>query len=152
GGLHWNFAPMVDIARDQSWGRVAEGSGEDVYLGKLFAAARVRGYQGESLANEDSMLATPKHFAAYGAVSGGMDYNTVELSGQTQCEMHVTPFKAAFDAGALSKMSSFNDINGIPARANHELLTNILRGESGFKGSVVAGYTADIHLIAHGYA
>lgn len=152
GGLHWNFAPMVDIARDQRWGRVAEGSGEDVYLGKLFAAARVRGYQGESLANEDSMLATPKHFAAYGAVSGGMDYNTVELSGQTLREVHLPPFKAAFDAGALSTMSSFNDINGIPASANRELLTNILRGEWGFKGFVVSDYTADMELIAHGYA
>lgn len=152
GGLHWNFAPMVDIARDQRWGRVAEGSGEDVYLGSLFAAARVRGYQGASLANEDSMLATPKHFAAYGAVSGGMDYNTVEISGQTLREVHLPPFKAAFDAGALSTMSSFNDINGIPATANHELLTRILRGEWGFKGFVVSDYTADMELIAHGFA
>jgi beta-glucosidase len=152
GGLHWNFAPMVDIARDQRWGRVVEGSGEDVYLGNLFAAARVRGYQGENLANEDSMLATPKHFAAYGAVAGGMDYNTVELSPQTLREVHLPPFKAAFDAGALSTMSSFNDINGVPASANPELLTNILRGEWGFKGFVVSDYTADMELIAHGFA
>ncbi len=152
GGLHWNFAPMVDIARDQRWGRVVEGSGEDVYLGKLFAAARVRGYQGENLANEDSMLATPKHFAAYGAVSGGMDYNTVDISPQTLREVHLPPFKAAFDAGALSTMSSFNEINGVPASANRELLTDILRGEWGFKGFVVSDYTADMELIAHGYA
>jgi len=152
GGLHWNFAPMVDIARDQRWGRVVEGSGEDVYLGKLFAAARVRGYQGENLANEDSMLATPKHFAAYGAVSGGMDYNTVDISPQTLREVHLPPFKAAFDAGALSTMSSFNDINGVPASANPELLTNILRGEWDFKGFVVSDYTADMELIAHGFA
>lgn len=152
GGLHWNFAPMVDIARDQRWGRVVEGSGEDVYLGKLFAAARVRGYQGENLANEDSMLATPKHFAAYGAVSGGMDYNTVDLSPQTLREVHLPPFKVAFDAGALSTMSSFNDINGVPASANPELLTNILRGEWDFKGFVVSDYTADMELIAHGFA
>ncbi len=151
-GLHWNFAPMVDIARDQRWGRVVEGSGEDVYLGKLFAAARVRGYQGENLANEDSMLATPKHFAAYGAVSGGMDYNTVDISPQTLREVHLPPFKAAFDAGALSTMSSFNEINGVPASANRELLTDILRGEWGFKGFVVSDYTADMELIAHGYA
>jgi beta-glucosidase len=152
GGLHWNFAPMVDIARDQRWGRVAEGSGEDVYLGKLFAAARVRGYQGSNLANEDSMLATPKHFAAYGAVAGGMDYNTVEISEQTLREVHLQPFKAAFDAGALSTMSSFNDVNGVPASANHFLLTSILRDEWGFKGFVVSDYTADMELIAHGYA
>ncbi len=152
GGLHWNFAPMVDIARDQRWGRVAEGSGEDVYLGKLFAAARVRGYQGENLANPDSMLATPKHFAAYGAVAGGMDYNTVDISPQTLREVHLPPFKAAFDAGALSTMSSFNEINGIPATANYELLTTILRGEWGFKGFVVSDYTSDMELIAHGYA
>jgi len=108
-GLDWNFAPMVDVARDQRWGRVAEGSGEDVYLGKLFAAARVRGYQGSSLANEDSMLATPKHFAAYGAVSGGMDYNHVEISQQALREIHLPPFQAAFEAGALATMSAFND-------------------------------------------
>lgn len=152
GGLHWNFAPMVDVARDQRWGRVAEGSGEDVYLGKLFAAARVRGYQGESLANEDSMLATPKHFAAYGAVAGGMEYNTVDISPQTLREVHLPPFKAAFDAGALSTMTSFNEINGVPASANYELLTTILRDQWDFKGFVVSDYTADMELIAHGYA
>lgn len=152
GGLHWNFAPMVDIARDQRWGRVAEGAGEDAYLGKLFAAARVRGYRGEHLANADSMLATPKHFAAYGAVAGGMEYNTVDISPQTLREVHLPPFKAAFDAGALSTMSSFNEINGVPATANYELLTKILRGEWGFKGFVVSDYTSDMELIAHGYA
>jgi beta-glucosidase len=151
-GLDWNFAPMVDVARDQRWGRVAEGSGEDVYLGKLFAAARVRGYQGSSLANEDSMLATPKHFAAYGAVSGGMDYNHVEISGQALREIHLPPFEAAFGAGALATMSAFNDINGVPASANKELLTTILRGEWRFRGFVVSDYTADNELIAHGYA
>jgi beta-glucosidase len=152
GGLHWNFAPMVDVARDQRWGRVAEGSGEDPYLGAQFAAARVRGYQGTDLTSADSMLATPKHFVAYGAVSGGMDYNTVEISGQTLREIHLPPFKAAFDAGALTTMSSFNDINGIPASANRELLTTLLREEWGFKGFVVSDYTADMELIAHGVA
>jgi beta-glucosidase len=151
-GLHWNFAPMVDIARDQRWGRVAEGSGEDVYLGRLFAAARVRGYQGSSLLNDDSMLATPKHFAAYGAVSGGMDYNHVEISGQALREIHLPPFKAAFEAGALTTMSAFNDVNGVPASANRELLTTILRDQWGFGGFVVSDYTADMELIAHGYA
>lgn len=152
GGLHWNFAPMVDVARDQRWGRVVEGSGEDVYLGRLFAVARVRGYQGDDLSKPDSMLATPKHFAAYGAVSGGMDYNTVEVSPQTLREVHLPAFKAAFDAGALSTMSSFNDINGVPASANSELMTDILRGEWGFRGFVVSDYTADMELIAHGFA
>ena len=152
GGLHWNFAPMVDVARDQRWGRVAEGSGEDVYLGKLFAAARVRGFQGDRLSNEDSMLATPKHFAAYGAVAGGMDYNTVDISPQTLHEVHLPPFKAAFEAGALSTMSSFNEINGVPASANRHLLSTILRDEWGFDGFVVSDYTADLELIAHGYA
>ena len=152
GGLHWNFAPMVDIARDQRWGRVVEGSGEDVYLGSLFAVARVRGYQGDDLSKPDSMLATPKHFAAYGAVSGGMDYNTVDISPQTLREIHLVPFRAAFDAGALSTMSSFNEINGVPASASPQLMTDILRGEWGFKGFVVSDYTADMELIAHGFA
>jgi beta-glucosidase len=151
-GIHWVFAPMVDVARDERWGRVAEGSGEDPYLGQLFAAARVRGFQGKSLTDDDSLLATPKHFAAYGAVGAGMDYNTVDISEQTLREIHLPPFKAAFDAGALTTMSSFNDINGVPATANHYLLTDILRGEWGFKGFVVSDYTADEELIMHGYA
>jgi beta-glucosidase len=151
-GIHWVFAPMVDIARDERWGRVAEGSGEDPYLGQLFAAARVRGFQGKSLTADDSLLATPKHFAAYGAVAAGMDYNTVDISEQTLREVHLPAFKAAFDAGALTTMSSFNDINGVPATANHHLLTDILRGEWGFKGFVVSDYTADQELIMHGYA
>jgi beta-glucosidase len=151
-GLHWNFAPMVDVARDQRWGRVAEGSGEDVYLGKLFAAARVRGFQGASLADDDSLLATPKHFAAYGAVSGGMDYNDVQISGQALREIHLPPFQAAFEAGALTTMSAFNDVNGVPASANRELLTTILRDQWDFRGFVVSDYTADMELVAHGYA
>jgi beta-glucosidase len=151
-GIHWVFAPMVDIARDQRWGRVAEGSGEDPYLGQLFAAARVRGFQGKSLTDDDALLATPKHFAAYGAVGAGMDYNTVDISEQTLREVHLPAFKAAFDAGAITTMSSFNDINGVPASANHHLLTDILRNEWGFPGFVVSDYTADEELIAHGYA
>ena len=151
-GIHWTFAPMVDIARDQRWGRVAEGAGEDVYLGKLFAAARVRGFQGEDLRAGDSLLATPKHFAAYGAVSGGMDYNTVEISTQTLREVHFPPFQAAFAAGALTTMSSFNDVNGVPASGSHWLQTQVLRGEWGFKGFVVSDYTADFELMRHGYA
>ena len=151
-GLHWTFAPVVDIARDQRWGRVAETTGEDTHLAASFASARVRGFQGEDLTADDSLLATPKHFAAYGAVSAGLDYNTVDLSPQTLFEVHLPPFKAAIDAGALTIMSSFNDINGVPATANRELLTGILREQWGFDGFVVSDYTSDFELIAHGYA
>jgi beta-glucosidase len=151
-GVHWTFAPAVDIARDQRWGRVAEGAGEDVVLGSAFAAARVRGFQGPDLTAEDSLLATPKHFAAYGAVAAGMEYNTVDISPQTLRDVHLPPFKAALDAGALTFMSAFNDINGVPASANRELMTDILRGEWGFRGLVVSDYTADMELIAHGFA
>lgn len=151
-GVHWTFAPAVDIARDQRWGRVAEGAGEDVVLGSAFAAARVRGFQGPDLTAGDSLLATPKHFAAYGAVAAGMEYNTVDISPQTLRDVHLPPFKAALDAGALTFMSAFNDINGVPASANRELMTDILRGEWGFRGLVVSDYTADMELIAHGFA
>lgn len=151
-GVHWTFAPAVDIARDQRWGRVAEGAGEDVVLGSAFAAARVRGFQGADLTAKDSLLATPKHFAAYGAVAGGMEYNTVDIAPQTLRDVHLPPFKAALDAGAITLMSAFNDINGVPASANRELMTGILRDEWGFDGFVVSDYTADMELIAHGYA
>jgi len=151
-GLHWTFAPAVDIARDQRWGRGAEGAGEDVVLGCAFAAARVRGFQGTDLKAADALLATPKHFAAYGAVAGGMEYNYVDIAPQTLRDIHLPPFKAAFEAGALTVMSSFNDINGVPASANHELLTEILRGEWKFPGVVISDYTADMELVAHGYA
>ncbi|OZA73233.1 MAG: beta-glucosidase, partial [Caulobacter sp. 39-67-4] len=137
-GLHWTFAPMVDVARDQRWGRVAEGAGEDVYLGQVLAEARVRGFQGKDLKAEDSMLATPKHFAAYGAVTAGLDYNAVELSEATLREVHLPPFQAAFAAGALTTMSAFNDINGVPSTGNKRLMTDILRGEWGFKGVVIS--------------
>ncbi|RBA84218.1 glycoside hydrolase family 3 C-terminal domain-containing protein, partial [Xanthomonas oryzae] len=116
------------------------------------AAARVRGFQGGDLTADDSLLATPKHFAGYGAVAAGMEYNAVDIAPQTLRDVHLPPFKAAFDAGALTVMSSFNDINGVPASANHELLTEILRGEWQFPGVVISDYTADMELIAHGYA
>ena len=151
-GLHWTYAPAVDIARDQRWGRGAEGAGEDVVLGCAFAAARVRGFQGDDLRAHDALLATPKHFAAYGAVMAGMEYNMVDISPQTLRDVHLPPFKAAIDAGALTLMSSFNDINGVPASANRELLTDLLRGEWKFEGFVVSDYTSDLELIAHGYA
>ncbi|TCV96468.1 beta-glucosidase [Luteibacter rhizovicinus] len=151
-GIHWTYAPAVDIARDQRWGRGAEGSGEDVVLGSAFAAARVRGFQGTDLTATDSLLSTPKHFAAYGAVAGGMEYNSVDISEQTLRDVHLPPFKAALDAGALTIMSAFNDINGVPASASRELMTDILRGEWAFEGFVVSDYTADFELVAHGYA
>ena len=151
-GIHWTYAPAVDIARDQRWGRGAEGAGEDVVLGCAFAAARVRGFQGDDLTAADSLLATPKHFAAYGAVAAGMEYAQVDISPQTLRDVHLPPFKAALDAGALSLMSAFNDINGVPASANRALLTDLLRTEWKFEGVVVSDYTADMELIAHGYA
>jgi len=151
-GIHWVFAPMVDVARDQRWGRVVEGSGEDPYLGKVLAMARVEGFQGTDLRNNDSVLACPKHFAAYGAVQGGQDYNTADIPETTLRETHLPAFKACFDQGALSTMSSFNDIAGVPSTGNHHLLTDILRGEWGFKGLVVSDYTSDEEMILHGYA
>lgn len=151
-GLHWTFAPMIDVGRDQRWGRVAEGSGEDPYLGSVLAVARVRGFQGNSLTDEDSLLACPKHFVAYGAALGGMDYNTVDISEQTLHEVYLPPFKAAFEAGALSTMSSFNDVNGVPMSANRKLMTELLRERWKFRGMVVSDYTADMELVAHGVA
>ena len=151
-GLQWTFAPMVDVARDQRWGRVSEGAGEDVYLGSVLAAARVRGFQGNDLTAKDSMLATPKHFAAYGAVAAGLEYGAVDVSPQTLWETHLPPFKAAFDAGALTTMSAFNEVNGVPASANPYLLRTVLHDAWHFQGFVVSDYTADEELIAHGFA
>ncbi len=151
-GIHWTYAPAVDIARDQRWGRGAESAGEDVVLGCAFAAARVRGFQGPDLAAADSLLATPKHFAGYGAVAAGMEYAQVDIAPQTLHDVHLPPFRAALAAGARALMSAFNDINGVPASANRWLLTDLLRGQWGFDGVVVSDYTADMELIAHGYA
>ncbi len=151
-GFRWNFAPMVDIARDARWGRGVEGAGEDVLLGRLFAAARVRGFQTDDLSRSDAMLATPKHFAAYGAAEGGLDYNTVDISERTLREVYLPPFNAAFDAGAMSVMASFNEIAGIPSTENAALLGGVLRGEWGFRGITVSDYTGDEELIAHGTA
>jgi beta-glucosidase len=142
-GVNWTFAPMVDIARDPRWGRIAEGSGEDPYLGSQFAAARVRGFQ-------ESILATPKHFAAYGGAEAGRDYNTVDLSERTLREVYLPPFKAAVDAGAGSIMSAFNEIGGVPSSANPWLTDTLLRGEWGFDGFVVSDWTSIAELLAHG--
>ncbi|MCU6454539.1 glycoside hydrolase family 3 C-terminal domain-containing protein [Sphingomonas sp. A2-49] len=152
GGLHWTFAPMVDVARDARWGRVAEGAGEDVHLGSRIAAARVRGFQGDDLSAEDALCATPKHFAGYGAVVGGMEYGAVDMSPGTMQRVHLPPFAAAFAAGAGAVMASFTDVDGVPATANRPLLTGILRGQLGFRGPCVSDYAADRELIAHGAA
>ncbi|WP_022683681.1 glycoside hydrolase family 3 N-terminal domain-containing protein [Sphingobium bisphenolivorans] len=151
-GLHLTFAPMVDVARDQRWGRVVEGAGEDVYLGSLLAAARVRGFQGRDLRRDDSLLACPKHFAAYGAVAAGLEYGSVDISEETLRETHLPPFGSAFAAGALTTMAAFSEINGVPATADRDLLTDLLRGEMKFRGFVFSDYTADEELIAHGFA
>ncbi len=116
-GIDWTFFPMVDIARDQRWGRTMEGAGEDPMLGQLFAIARVKGFQGKNLAADDAVMACIKHFAAYGAAESGLDYNIVDMSERTLREVYLPPYKAGFDAGAMSGMASFNEINGIPRPA-----------------------------------
>src|SRR2546425_3924427 len=151
-GVHWTFAPMVDIARDPRWGRIAEGSGEDPYLGSAMAAARVRGFQGADPRAPDAVLATVKHFAAYGGAEGGRDYNTVDLSERTLREVYLPPYRAAVDAGAGSIMTSFNEIGGIPSTANPWLFTRLLRHEWGFRGFVVSDWTAIEELRNHGVA
>ena len=151
-GLKWTFAPMVDIARDPRWGRIVEGAGEDPYLGSQIAAAKVRGFQGNSLADPQSVVACAKHYVAYGATEGGRDYNTVEMSEQLLREIYLPPFRAAVDAGVGTLMSAFNDLNSIPASANHHTLTDILRGEWKFDGFVVSDYDAVHELIPHGTA
>lgn len=151
-GIHQTYAPMVDVARDQRWGRVVEGAGEDLLLNALFATARTRGFQGRDLRNPLSLLATPKHFAAYSAAEGGMEYNTTDMSERTLREVYLPPFKAAFDAGALSTMSGFNDLNGVPTSGNRWLLTHVLRDEWRFPGFVVSDYKSEKELVDHGFA
>jgi beta-glucosidase len=151
-GVHQTYAPMVDVARDQRWGRVVEGAGEDVLLNNLFAAARTRGFQGDDLKHWSCLLATAKHFAAYGAAEAGLDYNSTDMSELELRSVYLPPFKAALEAGALSIMSAFNDLNGVPTSGNRWLLTELLREEWGFTGFVVSDYTSEQELIAHGYA
>ncbi|WP_279362908.1 glycoside hydrolase family 3 N-terminal domain-containing protein [Xanthomonas sacchari] len=151
-GIDWTFAPMVDIARDARWGRGVEGSGEDVLLGRRFAEARVRGFQGEGIDHADALAACAKHFAAYGAAEAGLDYNTVDISERTLREVYFPPFQAAFGAGAVTTMASFNELSGVPATANTWLLSQVLRGEWNYSGLVVSDYTGDLELVAHGYA
>src|SRR5947207_7278621 len=151
-GVKWVFAPMVDIARDPRWGRIVEGAGEDPYLGSVIAAAKVRGFQGKDMSDPDSVVACAKHYVAYGAVEGGRDYNTVDISEQLLREVYLPPFHAAVEAGTGTLMSGFHDLNGIPASANHHTLTDILRGEWRFNGFVVSDWSATHELIAHGAA
>jgi len=151
-GVHWTYAPMVDIARDPRWGRVVEGSGEDPYLGSVMAAALVRGFQGSDLSADGTLLATAKHFAAYGAAEGGRDYNTADISDRTLYEIYLPPFKAAVDAGAQSVMAAFNEIAGVPMHANRHLMRDVLRGAWRFEGVVVSDYTGVLELIRHGVA
>jgi beta-glucosidase len=149
-GVKWTFSPMVDISRDPRWGRIAEGSGEDAYLGGRIAEAMVKGYQGKDLSSIDTVMACAKHFALYGAAEGGRDYNTVDMSPQKMREVYLPPFEAAVRAGAGSLMTAFNDVNGIPASMHKELLTDILRKEWGFGGLVVTDYTSINEMSAHG--
>ncbi|MBV9927824.1 MAG: beta-glucosidase BglX [Acidobacteria bacterium] len=151
-GLHWTFAPMVDVARDARWGRITEGAGEDTYLGSAFARARVRGFQGPDYSAPDRVVACAKHYVAYGAAEAGRDYNTTDMSEQRLRDVYLPPFHAAVEAGVGTLMSAFNDINGVPASGNRFTLTKVLRGEWGFDGFVVSDYTSVTEMIAHGYA
>lgn len=151
-GIHWTFAPMVDISRDPRWGRVMEGAGEDTYLGSKIAYARVKGFQGNKLGDLNSVMACVKHFAAYGAGVGGRDYNSVDMSERMLLETYLPPFKAALDAGAATFMNSFNDLNGIPATGNAHLQRDILKGKWNFQGFVVSDWGSIGEMVAHGYS
>lgn len=150
-GLSWTFSPMVDITRDPRWGRVAEAAGEDPYLGSQISRAMVKGYQGTDLTANNTLMACVKHFALYGAAEAGRDYNTTDMSRLQMYEYYLPPYKAAVDAGVGSVMTSFNEIDGIPATANKWLVTDLLRRQWGFKGFVVTDYTGINEMIDHGY-
>ncbi len=152
GGVNWTYNPMVDIARDPRWGRIAEGSGEDPYLGSLIAAAKVRGYQGDDLSSQETILACVKHFAAYGASQAGRDYHTVDMSDRMLREQYLPPYRAAIEAGAATVMTAFNEFDGVPATGSTFLLTDILRNEWNFEGFIVTDYTSINEMIPHGYA
>jgi len=149
-GINWTFSPMVDICRDPRWGRIAEGAGEDPYLGAQMAQAMVRGYQGDDFSQSNTLMACVKHFALYGAVEAGREYNTVDMSRQKMYEFYLPPYQAAVEAGVGSVMTSFNDINGAPSSANHWLLTDVLRKQWGFQGFVVSDYAAISELTEWG--
>lgn len=149
-GICWTFSPMVDIARDPRWGRIAEGSGEDPYLGSAIARAMVMGYQGKDLTKNNTIMSCVKHYALYGAAEAGRDYGTTDMSHQRMYNEYFPPYKAAVDAGVGSVMASFNEIDGVPATANKWLLTDVLRKQWGFKGFVVTDYTGINEMIDHG--
>lgn len=151
-GICWTFSPMVDICRDARWGRIAEGSGEDPYLGSLLAKAYVHGYQGDSMQGKDEILSCVKHFALYGASEAGKDYNTVDMSHLRMYNEYFAPYRAAVEAGVGSVMSSFNIVDGIPATANKWLLTDVLRDEWGFQGLLVTDYNSIAEMAIHGVA
>ncbi len=151
-GINWTFAPMCDISVEPRWGRVSEGAGEDPFWGSKIAAARVHGFQGDDLSDTLTILACVKHFAAYGAPLAGRDYNTVDMSERVFLDMYLPPYKAAIDAGAMSVMSSFNELDGVPASGSKYLLTDILRTKLGFKGFVVTDYTSINEMVNHGVA
>lgn len=151
-GLHWTFAPMVDISRDARWGRVMEGAGEDPYYGSLVAAARVKGFQGDDLKAGNTILACAKHFAGYGAPVAGKDYNTVEIAPNTFYNVYLPPYKAAADAGVATFMNAFNDLDGIPCTGNSFLLRDLLKGEWDFPGFVVSDWGSIREMVPHGYA
>lgn len=151
-GLQWTYSPMCDISVEPRWGRISEGSGEDPYLGSLISAAMTRGYQGSDLSADNTLAACVKHFAAYGAPQAGRDYNTVDMSERWLREFYLPPYRAAVEAGAVSVMASFNELDGVPAHANAHLMTDILRNEWGFQGFVVSDYTGILEMIQHGYA
>lgn len=149
-GICWTFSPMVDISRDPRWGRIAEGSGEDPYLGSQIAKAMVKGYQGDDLSKNNTIMACVKHYALYGAAEAGRDYNTTDMSRLRMYNEYLPPYKAAVDAGAGSIMSSFNEVDGIPATGNKWLMTDVLRKQWGFKGFVVTDYTGINEMTEHG--
>ena len=150
-GVHWTFAPMMDISRDARWGRVMEGAGEDTWYGTQVAVARVKGFQGDDLANVHTVMACAKHFAAYGACIAGKDYNSVDMSLLTLHETYLPPFKAVVEAGVASFMNSFNDINGIPATGNQYIQRQLLKGDWGFTGLTVSDWGSIGEMVAHGY-
>ena len=151
-GVHWTFAPMVDIARDARWGRIMEGAGEDPYLGSVVAAARVRGFQGDDLASTDTIAACAKHYAAYGLAEAGRDYNTVDISMDTLHNVALPPFRAAVDEGVATLMNAFNEIGGTPATGSSYLQRDILKGEWGFDGFVVSDWGSIGEMVPHGVA
>ena len=151
-GIHWTFAPMVDVSRDPRWGRVLEGAGEDTFWACQVATARVKGFQGQRLGDTDAVMACAKHFAGYGAASGGRDYNSVDMSERMLWEVYLPPFKAALDAGAATFMNAFNDLNGVPANASAYLQRTVLKGAWGFTGFVVSDWGSIGEMVAHGFS